>query len=160
MREGREKELGLRGMKGVGRTGKRAVPVSDSLIQAAMEQAHEDARYHPRAAVEAENRLLSYVGSVFDLHAYDIPDDIQVGDFKKASKEEFHSELKRRRMESNDDRWMNRQINPSPPLEEAEVKKIPRLQENSNSLPHFIATPSPRPVMDPATAPRFLKKLY
>lgn len=48
VRKARVKELGLRDMKRVGSTGKRAAPVSDDLIQAVMEQAHENARYHLR----------------------------------------------------------------------------------------------------------------
>lgn len=87
------------------------------------------------------------------MHAYDIPDDIQIGDFKKASREESHRELERRRMESNNDRWVDRHTRPSQPVEDAEVKKLLR-------LPHFITPTPPRPVMDSANAPRFLKKLH
>ena len=90
--ESRGKELGLCGMKGVGSNAKCAAPMSDGWIQAAMKQAHGDAQYHPRTAVDAENRLLAYPGSVFS-------------------------------------EWGHRPMHSSSPLEEAKVKKLPRLEE-------------------------------
>lgn len=65
-------------------------------------------------------------------------------------------------MKSSDDhgQCMDRYMSPSPPLEEAEVRKIVVLRELSSSFLHFVAPTPPRLVMDPATAPRFLKKLY
>ena len=48
VREGRERELGLGEMKGVGRTGKRAAPVPDGLIKAAGGGVAKDEQIDPQ----------------------------------------------------------------------------------------------------------------
>lgn len=84
VREGREEELGLGKMKGVGRTGKRAVPVPDAMIRAAMEQGHEEARWKTRVVDDREDTFLAHTGASFNLDACQMQEELelQIGDLR------------------------------------------------------------------------------
>ena len=90
VREGREKELELGEMKGVGRTGKRAAPVPDGLIKAAGRRMAKD-----------EGEALNGFSS--NLQDSEMKDGTTKAQAK--TREEFEHETLRRRAETIVDSW-------------------------------------------------------
>lgn len=79
-----EEDVGLWRMKGVGRTGNRAVPVPHAIIRAALEERAEEARWKLRAVDDTEDRFLAYTGASLDLDACQMQEklNLQIGDLR------------------------------------------------------------------------------
>lgn len=95
VREGRERELGLEEMKGVGRTGKRAAPVPDGLIKAVGGGLAGEEQIGPQ--VEARNEFSSTLED----------GEMEDGTAKAQAKtnEEFEQEIRRRGAERIMNTW-------------------------------------------------------